>query len=200
MTSQTRGFVRPSGRISSSRSRLYTEYLDLGRSFRPGHAAVVADYLRRKYSGIKIDAVIAVYPGAVEFLLANKRAPFHGVPIIACAITPSLAESLEHSPARRLITGQIVGENAIGVLDDALRLRPGTKRVALVAGTTPNDEYTARLFREALKRYTDRLDLIDLTGAADAGDSGAGGISPPGRHRALRDFVQRWGGSELCAP
>ena len=50
------------------------------------------------------------------------------------------------------------------MLDDALRLRPGTKRVALVAGTTPNDEYTARLFREALKRYTDRLDLIDLTG------------------------------------
>ena len=49
------------------------------------------------------------------------------------------------------------------MLDDALRMRPGTKRVALVAGTTPNDDYTARLFREALKRYTGRLDLIDLT-------------------------------------
>ena len=68
--------------------QLYTEYLDIGRFSRPGHAAVVADYLRRKYSGIKIDAIIAVYPGAVDFLLANKRAPFHGVPIIACAITP----------------------------------------------------------------------------------------------------------------
>ena len=114
--------------------------------------------------GIKIDAVIAVYPSAVEFLLANKRAPFHGVPIIACVITPSFAESLEHSPVRRLITGQIAGVNAGSVLDDALRLRPGTKRVALVAGTTPTDGYNAQLFHEALKRYTGRLDLIDLTG------------------------------------
>jgi hypothetical protein len=143
--------------------QLYTEYLDTGRFFRPGYTVMVADYLRRKYSGIKIDTVIAVYPSAVEFLLANKRALLHGVPIIACEITPSLAESLEHSPARRLITGDIVGDNAIGVLDDALRLRPGTKRAALVAGTTPNDEHSVRLFREALKRYTGRLDLIDLT-------------------------------------
>ena len=82
--------------------QVYTEYLDLSRFSGPGHAAVVADYLRRKYSGTKIDTVIAVYPSAVEFLLANKRAPFHGVPIIACAISRSFAESLEHSPARRL--------------------------------------------------------------------------------------------------
>ena len=143
--------------------QLYSEYLDLGRFSGPGHHEVVADYLRRKYSGIKIDIVIAVYPSAVEFLLANKRAPFHGAPIIASVITPSFAESLEHSPARPFITGQIVGENAIGVLDDALLMRPGTKRVALVAGTTPTDKYIEELFRKALKRYTGRLDLIDLT-------------------------------------
>jgi PAS domain S-box-containing protein len=143
--------------------RVYAEYLDVSRFSGPGHAAVIAEYLRRKYSGTKIDAVIAVYPSAMEFLLANKRAPFHGVPIIACVISRSMAESLEHSPARRFITGQISGENAIGVLDDALRMRPGTKSVVLVAGTTPTDEYTARLFREALTRYTGRLDLTDLT-------------------------------------
>ena len=142
--------------------QLYAEYLDESRFSGPGHAAVVADYLRRKYSGIKIDTFIAVYSNAVDFLLAN-RAPFHGVPIIACAISRSYVESLEHSPARRSITGQIIGENAASLLDDALRMRPGTKRVALVAGTAAVDEYGALLFREALKRYTGRLDLIDLT-------------------------------------
>ena len=143
--------------------QVYTEYLDVSRFTGPGHAALMAEYLRRKHSGTKIDIVIAVYPSTVEFLLANKSAPFHGVPIIACAISRSYAESLEHSPARPFITGQIVGENAVGLLDDALRMRPGTKRVALVAGTAPIDEYTARLFREALNRYTGKLDLIDLT-------------------------------------
>ena len=146
-----------------SEVQLYTEYLDVSRFSGPGHAALMADYLRRKYSGIKIDTVIAVYPSSVEFLLANERAPFHGVPIIACAISRSYAESLEHAPARRRITGHIIGENAVGVLDEALRLRPGTKHAALVAGTAPIDAYTAQLFRETLKRYTGKLDLIDLT-------------------------------------
>jgi signal transduction histidine kinase len=142
--------------------QLYTEYVDESRFPRPGHHEVVADYLRRKYSGTKIDTVIGVYPSAVEFLLGNERV-FFGVPIIACAISRSFAESLEHSPARRFITGAIIGENAVGLLDDALRMRPGTKRVALVAGTAPNDEYSARLFREALIRHTGRIELIDLT-------------------------------------
>ncbi len=33
--------------------QLYTEYLDLSRFSGPGHARAVADYLRRKYAGIK---------------------------------------------------------------------------------------------------------------------------------------------------
>jgi PAS domain S-box-containing protein len=144
--------------------QVYAEYLDTGRFSGHGHAAVVAEYLRRKYSGTRIDTVITVYPSAVYFLLANGHELFHGVPIIACAITPNVAESLEHSPARRYITGQIVGDNSSGMMNETLRIKPGTKRVALVAGTTPNDEHSARLFREALKRYADRLDVIDLTG------------------------------------
>ena len=143
--------------------QLYTEYLDEGRFSGPGHASVVSDYLRRKYADSKVDVIIAVYPHAVDFLLAQKHALFPGVPIIACEIYPESAESLEHSPARRFVTGVVMGDNVAAVLDDALRMRPGTKRVALVAGTTPNDEYSRRLFLEGLKAYADRLELIDLT-------------------------------------
>jgi PAS domain S-box-containing protein len=143
--------------------KIYTEYLDMSRFSSPGHAALMADYLRRKYSGTRIDTVIAVYPSAVEFLLANGHAPFNGVPIIASVISRSYAERLEQLPARRFITGYIVGENVTGLLDDALRIRPGTKTVALVGGVAPIDEYIAQLSREALKRYSGRLDVIDLT-------------------------------------
>jgi len=42
-------------------------------------------------------------------------------------------------------------------------LRPGTKRVALVAGTSGNDAYSEMIFRNALKPYAGKLDVIDLT-------------------------------------
>ena len=57
--------------------QLYTEYLDLSRFSGPGHTRAVADYLRRKYAGSKIDAIITIYPAALDFLLGEARA---GVP------------------------------------------------------------------------------------------------------------------------
>jgi hypothetical protein len=49
--------------------QLYNEYLDVSRFPGPNHASATADYLQRKYAGLKIDTIIAVYPTAVDFLL-----------------------------------------------------------------------------------------------------------------------------------
>jgi PAS domain S-box-containing protein len=144
--------------------QLYTEYLDAGRFAGPDSASVQADYLRRRYTGVKIDAIITVYPLALNFLLARKDALFPGVPVIACEIGRESARALERSPARHFATGLIMGDNAALVLADALRMRPGTGHVALVTGTTPNDEYSANVIREGLKSYEGKLDLIDLSG------------------------------------
>jgi hypothetical protein len=43
--------------------------LDVSRFPGPNHASATADYLQRKYAGLKIDTIIAVYPTAVDFLL-----------------------------------------------------------------------------------------------------------------------------------
>jgi PAS domain S-box-containing protein len=143
--------------------QLYVEYLDEGRFPGPSHASVVADYLRRKYEGTEINAIIAVYAHAVDFLLAERRTLFPGVPIIAAEVFRGYAENLEHLPVRRFVTGTIMGDNVAGVLDAALRMRPATKRVALVAGTSPNDVLYAEVFRKALRPYAGTLELIDLT-------------------------------------
>ena len=143
--------------------QLYTEYLDVGRFPGPRHSATVANFLRRKYSGMEIDAIIAVYPYAADFLLANRLTLFPGVPIIASEVTRSYAEKTEHSPVRRFMTGTILGDNIAGVMAAALRMRPATKRVALVAGTTPNDAYSEQIFRKGLSPYAGRIEVIDLT-------------------------------------
>jgi signal transduction histidine kinase len=143
--------------------QLYTEYLDLARFSGPGHIHAVAEYLRRKYAASKIDAIISVYPAALHFLMGEEVNVFSGVPVVACEILRTSAENLDRSPWRRFTTGVILGDNAARVLESALRLRPGTKRFALVAGTAPNDGYSEMIFRNALKPYAGKIDLIDLT-------------------------------------
>jgi signal transduction histidine kinase len=143
--------------------KLFTEYLDLARFSGASHTHAVAEYLRRKYAASKIDAIISVYPAALDFLMREEGKLFPGVPIVACEITRTSAEKLDRSSWRRFTTGVILGDNAASVLESALRLKPGTKRVALVAGTAPNDAYSEMIFRNALKPYAGKLDLIDLT-------------------------------------
>ena len=144
--------------------QLFTEYLDVSRFGGISHARTMADYLRRKYSGVEIHAIIAVYPAAVEFLLAERRELFPEVPIIASEMTnKGYAEKLERSVARRFLTGTIIEADITDLIDAALRMRPKTKYVALVAGTAPNDIFGDTAFRTAIRPYSGRIDLIDLT-------------------------------------
>ena len=142
--------------------RLYTEYLDLSRFRGTAHLCTVADYLRRKYAGSKIDVIIAVYPAVVDLLQGEAQEAFPGIPIVACEVSRSYAKNLYNSPSSAFVTGVVMAENVAGMLDTALRLRPGTKSVALIAGTTPNDAYSAQVFRKALDHYAGKLELIDL--------------------------------------
>ncbi|MDQ1240347.1 MAG: hypothetical protein QG577_2533, partial [Thermodesulfobacteriota bacterium] len=142
---------------------LYTEYLDASRFSGPSHARAFAEYLHSKYSGFKMDAIVAVYPAAADMLLGEARSAFPSVPIIACAVNRSYAESLDRSPSRSFVTGVVMGDNIAGVLDSALRMRPETKRAALIAGTKSNDAYSEQIFRQGLKTYAPELEVIDLT-------------------------------------
>jgi PAS domain S-box-containing protein len=143
--------------------RLYSEHLDLSRFSGRGYTRTVTDYLGRKYADSKIDVIITIYPAALDMFLGEARAGFPGVPLVACDITRIQAESLEHSPSRRLATGVVLGDNIAGILDSAFRMKPGTKHIALVAGTSANDLASERIFRKGLESYAKEIDLIDLT-------------------------------------
>ncbi len=143
--------------------QLFTEYLEVSRFRGTAHLRTVADYLHRKYAGLKIDVIIGIYPPAVDVLLGEPQAAFPGVPIVACEVSRPYAQNLDNSPFRAFITGVIMAENIAGMLDTALRLRPDTKSLALIAGTTPNDAHSEQVFREALNRYAAKLELINLT-------------------------------------
>ncbi|MBI5968905.1 MAG: hypothetical protein HY882_13755 [Deltaproteobacteria bacterium] len=143
--------------------QLYSEYLDVSRFGDPLHEQAMADFLRRKYSGIEFRVIITVYPYALDFLLAHRLALFPGVPVIAAVIGKSHAEKLERSGARSFVTGTILANPVTDVMDSALHLKPETKRIALVGGTAPNDVYMEQGFRQGFGAYAGRIGLIDLT-------------------------------------
>lgn len=143
--------------------KLSAEHLDQTNSPAPAQAQAMADFLRRKYADTKFDAIIAVYPAAVDFLVGENGRLFPGVPIIACEITHSYAEKLEDSLLRSFVTGTILGENISGILEAVSSMKPRTRRIALIAGTTANDIYNEQIFRKGLKSFARRFELIDLT-------------------------------------
>jgi len=152
--------------FSSSRRfdvHIYTEYLDEARFGSSEQEENFANYLLQKYSRTEPHAIIAVYPKALDFLIDERPRTFSGIPIVATEIPRDYAAELEKSPHRGFVTGTVVGDNVGAMIDTILRLRPGTKRVALVSGISPNDVYGERLVRSVLGQYAGRFDLIGLT-------------------------------------
>jgi PAS domain S-box-containing protein len=141
----------------------YREYLDSSRFSGSIKALAFADYLRRKYAGIKIDTVITVYPAAADFLLREAIELFPDTPIVANQVSRDYAAKLKESSPRRAVTGTIIGDNITGVLDAAFRMLPGTKRIALVGGTSTNDLYNEQIFRKGIEPFLGKLEVIDLT-------------------------------------
>ncbi len=142
--------------------RLYAEYLDGSRFGDPAHMRLMADFLRRKYAAVSLNAIITIYPAALDFLLAGQPTLFPGVPIIAAGIARRDAERLEQSPARAWVTGVIGGDNISGLLETALQLFPNTKHIALIAGTAPSDEAAEQLYRRGLEPYAGRIEVLAL--------------------------------------
>lgn len=143
--------------------QLYAEYLDVARFPSPAQASVVADFLRNRYAGTKIDTIITVYPAALDFMINIGGKIYPGIPIVASELTRDYAERLEGSPVRRFVTGTITGDNITGLLDGVLRMKPNTKRIALIAGTASNDIYSEGIIRRGLRPYAGKIELIDLT-------------------------------------
>ena len=143
-------------------------------------------------TAVKIDVIMAVYPGGLQVLLSEVRHEFPETPIVFCEVDRLYAESLEHSPFRPFVTGVVLGENAAEVLDIAFRMRPHTKRVALISGTAFNDAYIELIYRRGLQAYARQLELVDLTKLPMDGLLARAACLPPENHCFLFKCFEGW--------
>jgi signal transduction histidine kinase len=133
----------------------FAEYLE-SETF-PGETATLAlaDYMRRKFEGRRIDVVIANTTPALEFVIRFREELFPRVPIVY------IAGRLPEPIAQHKVAGTtgVLSDPALGeTLDLALRLHPSVKRVFVVAQAPTVERYDEAI-RAALGRFSERVEL-----------------------------------------
>lgn len=132
--------------------------------------------LRKKYSGLRIDAIVAAGDASLAFAQLHGGEIWPGVPVVFHSVSePRLRE--------HRVDGRTLGiptrlEFAT-TIDLASRLRPDARRVVVVAGTADLDRRNVDLVKSALQRHAGRLDAEYLVGRTLAETTEAVRALPP---------------------
>ena len=139
----------------SSPVRYFSEYLETEEF--PSEAATLAfrDYIRQKFVGHRVDAVIADATPALQFALQHQSELFPGVPIVFVAgALPGV--TIGDTPPG--ITGLISDVSFAETLELALTVQPTVRRVFIVAQSPTSEGYDERV-RSALDPFSARVQL-----------------------------------------
>ncbi len=160
LRSQLRSGVR-------DRVEFYTEYLDLVRFPSFSHATNLAKLLKLKFSEQKPDLIVPVSYAAVQFLLGEGKELFPGTPMVALFNVrrlDDLSRGIATGTAGRSITGVASTDEPARTLDLALRLQPDTRRVAIVVGSSPVENFWIEQLKQDFSTYRQRVEVTYLTG------------------------------------
>jgi PAS domain S-box-containing protein len=139
----------------------YTSTVENPRFDDDAYRESLAETLRRGYSGVKLDLIMAANLQVLQFLMQYRDQMFPGVPVVFTNVTD--AEEQKMYPG---VTGLV---NHVGVgdtIDLALRLQPDTTTVAVITGQTQWDKYWLVVAHSELLRRQDKVKEIDITGPA----------------------------------
>lgn len=146
---------------SEGQINLSNENLDLALFPEETDQRRLAEFLHTKFAAEHIDALLPVTFPALNFILQQKQKMFPGVPVVFCALNVDDLSKLGHMPD---VTGVASTVKIVETIDIALKLQPGLKRLAVVAGTGPTDRYLVPFARQAFEEVKWSLEWIDLTG------------------------------------
>ena len=137
----------------------FYEYLDLHRHPGAKHRQRLAEMLRERYDDHKIDAIITLYPEALQFVLDEGRTIFPDAPIVALYMYPGF----EASKTGRRIVQHVLRNDIAGTLESALKLVPAAKSVYVVSGVHPLDKKNEAQARLDLQKWQGRVDVRYVT-------------------------------------
>jgi PAS domain S-box-containing protein len=161
------GYVSPAALVDLALERIvrtrlggnllyYSEHVDTTRLGDPSYVQDVRSLLQSKYADRKLDLIFVFGDVAVEFTSKHRATFFPETPVVFGRADPHGA-----MPNSTGIVGPISQRK---VLETALQVKPDTRHVAIVAGTTAYDQYYVKAAREEFKPYEGRLTFTYLTG------------------------------------
>lgn len=141
---------------ASTRGRMefYTEALDANRMAMSEYEADFVSFLKRKYQGRQMDAVIAVQAAALDFAERHRPELWPGTPVVFCAMPASWVRGRTFATG---ITGVTATVDPVGTLDLAMRLQPDARQVVVLGGVGETDRAFLDGARQALRRFQGRL-------------------------------------------
>ncbi len=138
---------------------VYVEDLDLYRFNGPQYLQDLESYLRAKYRGKPINAIISVGSSALEYALRLRAALWTGVPVLFAAVDGKTAD-IGDTPG---VTGITIQLRLADMIRAARQLLPKVKRFAIVGDRLETQLYYLK-FAQELADYSQTFEFIDLTG------------------------------------
>src|SRR4051794_28061874 len=126
----------------------YREYMDAILFPDPVDQQRFRKFFIRKYQNRRPDIIITVGPSPLKFMVEMHDKAFPGVPIVFCL--PNWAPG---TPARVNFTGVQNEISPVETLEAAIHLKPVTKHVLVVAGTSLVDATYTNVVKQKLRPY-----------------------------------------------
>ena len=144
----------------NGKTTIYTENLDLARFDNPGYRQELETWLRTKYRGRNLDAIVAIGKPSVDFALSLRTDMGRAIPIIHTAVMAPQAQPLAALPAT---TGVTLEVDTRGTLEAAMRLCPDTQRIAFVCSERGYTEIFRQVRNDVESFAAHRYEFTSLT-------------------------------------
>jgi PAS domain S-box-containing protein len=137
------------------------EYLEAQRFEDPEYEKSLAATLRRARGGKRFDLVVVAVYQALRFAAQHREEIAPGAPIVFSYVSPA---RIEGQPLWPGVTGVTITIDVRGTLDLLLKLHPGTRNVAIIAGTSDFERFWLGEVRKEIRSRPGGLHPIELVG------------------------------------
>lgn len=145
---------------------IFREHMDLTRIGPTNYEPLLRDFYRSKYSNNPPDLIVTVRPRPLDFVLRKNDELFTSAPIVSTGMDARQIKARALPPR---VTGLVNNIKYWPTIELALALQPQTNHIAIICGSSPNDDALRALIRDELSQHQGRVTFTFLTGLPLAG-------------------------------
>lgn len=144
---------------------LIVEYMDLGRFSDEGYIKKIIDLYNEKYEAVEIDMLITFGPGAYQVLKNYGLKLMQHSPTVNIDIESNIQTNVvDPSSTDEKVLHINIKTNYRKTLETAFELFPDNKKVYIICGNSPADNYFMNQTRDATEAFKETHSFKFLTG------------------------------------